>query len=107
MKFTYISEVSSPESVLLQDGRIRDTLLHEMCHAAAWLIDGSKSGHGSCWKLYANKANAAFPRIPPVTTRHTYDIKTKFVYCCSVCSQNKLKMLTISSFRYMKEVITY
>ena len=31
--------------------RIRDTLVHEMCHAATWIIDGIKGGgHGREWR---------------------------------------------------------
>lgn len=37
--------------------RLRSTLLHEMCHAAAWLVDGvSKPPHGSCFKKWAKLA---------------------------------------------------
>lgn len=34
--------------------RLRSTLLHEMCHAAAWLVDGTaKPPHGACFKKWA------------------------------------------------------
>lgn len=26
--------------------RIRDTLIHEMCHAAVWIINETQDGHG-------------------------------------------------------------
>lgn len=32
--------------------RLRDTLVHELCHAAAWIISGYKAGHGSLWKAW-------------------------------------------------------
>ena len=33
--------------------RIRDTLVHEMCHAATWVIDGIKGGgHGREWRAW-------------------------------------------------------
>ena len=33
--------------------RIRATLIHEMCHAATWIIDGIKGGgHGAQWKAW-------------------------------------------------------
>ena len=35
--------------------RLRSTLLHEMCHAAAWLVDGvHKPPHGSVFKKWAS-----------------------------------------------------
>ncbi|RXG71167.1 Acidic repeat-containing protein [Armadillidium vulgare] len=33
-------------------GRLRDTLIHELCHAAAWIISGYKDGHGPIWKSW-------------------------------------------------------
>lgn len=30
--------------------RLRDTLIHEMCHAAAWIINCVSDGHGKYWK---------------------------------------------------------
>ena len=32
--------------------RLRDTLLHEMCHAAVWIIDKIKGGHGPAFKSW-------------------------------------------------------
>ena len=32
--------------------RTRETLLHEMCHAAVWLIDRKRDGHGPFWKAW-------------------------------------------------------
>lgn len=33
--------------------RVRDTLIHELCHAAVWLINGTRDGHGQYWKYWA------------------------------------------------------
>ncbi len=77
----------SPHSILcctLLD-RLRDTLIHEMCHAATWLINGVRDGHGNFWKLYARKATMAHPELPMVTRCHSYDIKYKFQYQCTRC----------------------
>ncbi|XP_051276800.1 germ cell nuclear acidic protein isoform X2 [Dicentrarchus labrax] len=65
--------------------RLRDTLIHEMCHAATWLINGVRDGHGPFWKLYARKATVAHPELPMVTRCHSYDIKYKFQYQCTRC----------------------
>lgn len=32
--------------------RLRDTLIHEMCHAAAWLINDVSDGHGAFWTAW-------------------------------------------------------
>lgn len=65
--------------------RLRDTLIHEMCHAATWMINGVRDGHGTFWKLYARKATLAHPELPMVTRCHSYDIKYKFQYQCTRC----------------------
>lgn len=33
--------------------RIKNTLIHELCHAATWIIDGTRNaGHGPLWKKW-------------------------------------------------------
>jgi predicted SprT family Zn-dependent metalloprotease len=32
--------------------RLRDTLIHELCHAATWVVDDVKDGHGPHWKAW-------------------------------------------------------
>ena len=56
-----------------------------MCHAATWMINGVRDGHGSFWKLYARKATLVHPELPMVTRCHTYEIKYKFQYQCTRC----------------------
>ncbi|KAK3535439.1 hypothetical protein QTP70_016861 [Hemibagrus guttatus] len=65
--------------------RLRDTLVHEMCHAATWLINNVRDGHGPFWKIYARKATLAHPELPMVTRCHSYDIHYKYQYQCSRC----------------------
>ncbi|XP_062856398.1 germ cell nuclear acidic protein isoform X2 [Trichomycterus rosablanca] len=65
--------------------RLRDTLVHEMCHAATWLINNVRDGHGPFWKIYARKATLAHPELPMVTRCHSYDINYKYQYQCNRC----------------------
>ncbi|XP_051930590.1 germ cell nuclear acidic protein isoform X3 [Hippocampus zosterae] len=65
--------------------RLRDTLIHEMCHAATWLINGVRDGHGSLWKMYARRSTLVHPELPMVTRCHSYEIKFKFQYQCAKC----------------------
>lgn len=32
--------------------RLRDTLIHEMCHAATWIVNCVSDGHGRYWKSW-------------------------------------------------------
>ncbi|XP_022047849.2 germ cell nuclear acidic protein [Acanthochromis polyacanthus] len=83
------ARIELSEKVCDSADRLRDTLIHEMCHAATWLINGVREGHGNFWKLYARKATLAHPELPMVTRCHSYDIKYKFQYQCTRC-QNKI-----------------
>ncbi|XP_013009208.2 germ cell nuclear acidic protein [Cavia porcellus] len=65
--------------------RLRDTLIHEMCHAASWLIDGIRDSHGDTWKYYATKSNRVHPELPLVTCCHNYAINYKIHYECNWC----------------------
>ncbi|XP_061092077.1 germ cell nuclear acidic protein [Conger conger] len=79
------ARIELSEKVCDSADRLRDTLVHEMCHAATWLINGVRDGHGSFWKLYARKSTLAHPELPMVTRCHSYDINYKFQYQCSRC----------------------
>ena len=52
-----IASIELSSKIIDEELRLRSTLLHEMCHAAAWLVDGvSRPPHGSCFKKWANIA---------------------------------------------------
>jgi predicted SprT family Zn-dependent metalloprotease len=71
--------------------RMRDTLAHEMCHAAVFFINGIRDGgHGPQWKSWANSVNFTYEHLPRVKTTHDYQIKKKFTYKCSKCSYEYL-----------------
>uniref|UniRef100_A0A8C8AKM0 SprT-like domain-containing protein n=1 Tax=Otus sunia TaxID=257818 RepID=A0A8C8AKM0_9STRI len=80
------ARIELSEKVCDSADRLRDTLVHEACHAATWLINGVRDGHGRFWRFYANKAAMIHPELPVVTRCHTYEINYKFIYECVVCS---------------------
>ncbi|XP_021535461.1 acidic repeat-containing protein [Neomonachus schauinslandi] len=65
--------------------RLRDTLIHEICHAASWLLDGIRDSHGDAWKYYAKKSNMVHPELPMVTRCHNYKINYRIHYECTQC----------------------
>ncbi|XP_056898872.1 germ cell nuclear acidic protein [Takifugu flavidus] len=79
------ARIELSEKVCDSPDRLRDTLIHEMCHAATWMINGVRDGHGTLWKLHARKATLMHPELPMVTRCHSYDIKYKFQYQCTRC----------------------
>ena len=72
--------------VLTSADRLRDTLIHEMCHAAVWLINEINGGHGQLFKSYGQMATRKYPELPLITRCHNYVIETKFAYICQSCS---------------------
>eukprot|EP00062_Callorhinchus_milii_P023310 gi/632982021/ref/XP_007907908.1/ PREDICTED: acidic repeat-containing protein isoform X1 [Callorhinchus milii] len=79
------ARVELSEKVCDSAERLRDTLIHELCHAATWLINGVRDGHGRFWQLYAKKSIVVHPELPMVTRCHTYKINYKYTYQCSKC----------------------
>ena len=50
-----VATIELATKVIDNEERLRSTLLHEMCHAAAWLVDGvHKPPHGKFFKKWAN-----------------------------------------------------
>lgn len=70
--------------VIDEHHRLRHTLLHEMCHAAQWLIDGEiNPPHGACFKKWANHAMSKIQGAV-VTTTHDFAIQYKYAWACTV-----------------------
>ncbi|XP_071983235.1 germ cell nuclear acidic protein-like [Engystomops pustulosus] len=52
--------------------RLRDTLIHEMCHAACWLIDGEADlTHGLLWDYHCAMYNVLVTTAACCTTSFT------------------------------------
>ncbi|XP_054069535.1 germ cell nuclear acidic protein isoform X1 [Rissa tridactyla] len=79
------ARIELSEKVCDSADRLRDTLIHEVCHAATWLINGVRDGHGRFWRFYANKSTVIHPELPVVTRCHSYEINYKFIYECVLC----------------------
>lgn len=80
------AEIELSEKVLTSADRLRCTLIHEMCHAAAWIVDGEKKGHAGHWRRWTEAAVRALPELPKITVRHDYNIEYKYTYQCTKCS---------------------
>ncbi|XP_012863775.2 acidic repeat-containing protein [Echinops telfairi] len=65
--------------------RLRDTLVHEICHVASWLLDGTRDSHGDAWKYYAHKSTMIHPELPKITCYHSYTINYRIHYECIQC----------------------
>lgn len=79
-----IAEIELSIKVVDNYYRLRKTLLHELCHAAAWIINCYREGHGNPFKSWAYKCNKKYPDCP-VSTYHNYSIHYKYRYKCLNC----------------------
>jgi predicted SprT family Zn-dependent metalloprotease len=62
---------------------MKQTLVHEMCHVAAWLIDGILApAHGNHFWKWAGRVEKAIPGIK-VTQCHSYEINVPFKFICT------------------------
>ena len=69
-------------TVLDSPSRLATTLLHELCHAASWCIDGiNRPPHGRVFNAWGARATAAYPKRA-VTTCHSYRIVARFQFVC-------------------------
>ncbi|VDP66407.1 unnamed protein product [Echinostoma caproni] len=82
---TRLAEIQLSPKVCTSAERVRDTLLHEVCHAAVWILEGINDGHGPRWRYWSQKAQRIWPRLPVVSVCHAYSIETRFTYRCTGC----------------------
>ncbi|KIM47954.1 hypothetical protein M413DRAFT_61836 [Hebeloma cylindrosporum] len=81
------TEIELAEKILDCDERIRNTLSHEMCHLATWVIDGKVTEHhGKLFKAWASRVMKIHPDID-VSIKHNYEISYPFEWECELCSK--------------------
>ena len=79
--------------------RVRDTLLHEMCHVAVHCIDliedPTDSGHGSYWKRWTEHAKSIYPFINIEKFDNTITF-TRCIYTCNECDHEIARKLPLA-----------
>ena len=69
--------------------RIRDTILHELCHVAVWTIDRVSSktdgSHGPVWKRWTQHAESVHPDINKVGVYDPHISSSKYLCECTGC----------------------
>ena len=81
----YHARIELSTKVLDTAEKLEATLLHEMCHAAQWLIDGidgKGQAHGPAFKKWGKRVEAKFPDME-VSRCHNYEIHYKYRYACT------------------------
>ncbi|KAH9486658.1 HMG box-containing protein C19G7.04 [Psilocybe cubensis] len=81
------TEIELAEKILDCDERIRNTLSHEMCHLATWVIDKKlDEHHGKLFKYWASRITYMRPDIH-VSIKHDYEISYPYNWECAKCSK--------------------
>lgn len=82
------------EKVIDCEDRLLNTLAHEYCHLANFMISGVlNQPHGASFKQWAKKCKTALDSHPEysgkveVSTKHSYLINYKYMWCCKTCGQ--------------------
>jgi len=80
---TYSARIELSNKVLDTVEKLESTLLHEMCHASAWLVDKTaKPPHGPVFKKWASQAMKVYPETN-VSTCHAYTIHQPYKWRCT------------------------
>ncbi|WVQ68522.1 uncharacterized protein L199_006730 [Kwoniella botswanensis] len=78
------------EKVLTGEKQIINTVAHEMCHLATWVISNEfKNPHGRIFKSWGRKVMLARKDVQ-VTTTHAYQIEYKYQWKCSAAWCGKI-----------------
>ena len=78
-----LARIELSSKVIDDSHKLRQTLAHELCHAAAWLLEASnKPPHGPAFRAWAQRCMAACPELD-VRTCHAYEIAFAFRYKCA------------------------
>ncbi|KAF5312656.1 hypothetical protein D9619_003090 [Psilocybe cf. subviscida] len=81
------TQIELAEKILDCDERIRNTLSHEMCHLATWVIDEKiNEHHGSFFKRWAYLVEKKHPHIE-VSVKHNYEISYPYEWKCEKCAK--------------------
>ena len=89
----HAAKIELAERVIDDEYRLINTLAHEYCHLAAYMISKvTNNPHGPVFKAWAKRCAEAMKDHPlyggkiNITTRHSYKIDYKYVWSCVDCS---------------------
>jgi predicted SprT family Zn-dependent metalloprotease len=80
-----MSKVELAAKVVDDPVKLLNTLGHELCHAATWVISKSSEGHGRVWGAHMRAVHALYPGFD-LSTRHGYVIHKPYRWSCSRCT---------------------
>ncbi|KIY45260.1 hypothetical protein FISHEDRAFT_76757 [Fistulina hepatica ATCC 64428] len=79
------SMIQLSEKILQNEIDLKNTLSHEMCHLALWVVDEIRdSGHGEEWLKWKAHVENARPDIQ-ISIKHSYKINFTYQWMCEIC----------------------
>ncbi|EEP80614.1 30 kDa heat shock protein [Uncinocarpus reesii 1704] len=91
--YRHHASIELADKVVDSDDRLFNTLAHEYCHLANYMISNVRDNpHGASFKAWAQKCKQALDENPAyagrvqITTKHTYAINYKYIWCCASCA---------------------
>ena len=97
IKVQHYANIELAEKVIDCEDRLVNTLAHEFCHLANFMVSGVRDQpHGASFKSWAHKAtrhlrqtgNALWKKVE-VTTKHSYEINHKYLWICAGKEKSK------------------
>jgi predicted SprT family Zn-dependent metalloprotease len=92
LKIQHHASIELAEKIIDSEDRLLNTLAHEYCHLANFMISGIRDNpHGASFKEWGRKCMAALKDHPvyggrvEITTKHSYKIDYKYVWICVDC----------------------
>ncbi|KAK7990541.1 hypothetical protein PG990_014821 [Apiospora arundinis] len=83
----HTAHIELATKVLLNEPDLLNTVAHEFCHLATFILDGKpKAAHGAEFKRWGARCSRVFgDRGIVVTTKHNYEIEYKYIWRCVEC----------------------
>ena len=82
-----VERIRLSSKILVTWDRLKETLLHELCHAATVMVSHVNDHHGPVFQHWANICKSKLG--VNITTRHSYEIEFKHVFKCTSASCGK------------------
>jgi predicted SprT family Zn-dependent metalloprotease len=92
-QYVHHASIELAERIIDDEDRLLNTLAHEYCHLANFMISGVRNQpHGASFKEWGSRCTDAVRQHPEykkypveVTTKHSYKIDYKYVWICVDC----------------------
>ncbi|KAI1385322.1 SprT-like family-domain-containing protein [Hypoxylon trugodes] len=87
----HYAQIELATRVLTNESDLLNTVAHEFCHLAVFMLNGGKpkTAHGPEFRAWGKRCSEVYgvSKGINVTTRHNYEIEYKYVWRCEGCAE--------------------